>query len=381
MLAGALAGITPVVASASTVGASASTCGGWTGVQPPSPGTVSNALNGVAVLSPCNAWAVGDYSNGTAYQTLIEHWNGRAWKQVTSPNPGGSSNDNFLRGVTAASSTNAWAVGDYFNGTAYRTLVEHWNGTAWKQVTSANAGSSSGGNFLYGVAATSATNAWAVGDDFNGTTDQTLIEHWNGRAWKQVTSPNPGGSSNRNFLYGVVATSPTNAWAVGYYYNGTADRTLIEHWNGTAWNHVTSPNPGGSSNGNFLYGVAATSSTNAWAVGEYDGTAYQTLIEHWNGTAWKQVTSPDAGGSSHANDLYGVAASSSTNAWAVGDYDGTAYQTLIEHWNGTAWKQVTSPKAEGSSLGAVAATSSTNAWAVGDYSNGTANQTLATHCC
>ena len=84
--AGALAGITPVVASASTVvasastvEASASTCVGWTGVQPPSPGTDSNSLLGVAVLSPCNAWAVGDYYNGTTYQTLIEHWNGTAW--------------------------------------------------------------------------------------------------------------------------------------------------------------------------------------------------------------------------------------------------------------------------------------------------------------
>jgi hypothetical protein len=123
--AGALAGITPVVASASTVEASASTCVGWTGVQPPSPGTDSNSLLGVAVVSPCNAWAVGDYYNGTADQTLIEHWNGTSWKQVTSPNPGGSSDDSSLGGVAATSSTNAWAVGDYYNGTTDQTLATH----------------------------------------------------------------------------------------------------------------------------------------------------------------------------------------------------------------------------------------------------------------
>jgi hypothetical protein len=385
--AGALAGITPVVASASTVEASASTCVGWTGVQPPSPGTDRNVLGGVAVLSPCNAWAVGDYYNGTTYQTLIEHWNGTAWKQVTSPNAGGSSDPNFLDAVAATSTTNAWAVGSYWNGTAYQTLIEHWNGTAWKQVTSPSPGGSSNKNVLGGVAATSSTNAWAVGYFSNGTAYRTLIEHWNGTAWKQVTSPNPGGSSNSNILYGVAATSSTNAWAVGYFSNGTAYQTLIEHWNGTAWKQVTSPNPGGSSHSNVLNGVAATSSTNAWAVGDYyNGTTDQTLIEHWNGTSWKQVTSPNAGGSSHDNVLNGVAATSSTNAWAVGYfYNGTTDQTLIEHWNGTSWKQVTSPNPGGSSddniLNGVAATSSTNAWAVGDYYNGTTDQTLATHCC
>jgi hypothetical protein len=37
--------------------------------------------------------------------------------------------------------------------------------------------------------------------------------------------------------------------------------------------------------------VAATSTTNAWAVGNTsaaDGTNPKTLIAHWNGTTWKQ---------------------------------------------------------------------------------------------
>jgi hypothetical protein len=67
----------------------------------------------------------------------------------------------------------------------------------------------------------------------------------------------------------VAATSGTNAWAVGYYFNGTVKRTLVLHWNGTSWTHQTSPNAGGSSLDNVLQGVAATSSTDAWAVGDY----------------------------------------------------------------------------------------------------------------
>ena len=40
-----------------------------------------------------------------------------------------------------------------------------------------------------------------------------------------------------------------------------------------------------------LHGVAATSSTNAWAVGDYSTPAGQprTLILHWNGTNWTRA--------------------------------------------------------------------------------------------
>src|SRR6266700_2423815 len=50
---------------------------------------------------------------------------------------------------------------------------------------------------LSGVAATSATNAWAIGATGTG---QTLIVHWNGKTWTRV--PSPGGA-----FHGVAATS------------------------------------------------------------------------------------------------------------------------------------------------------------------------------
>ena len=72
------------------------------------------------------------------------------------------------------------------------------------------------------------------------------------------------GSHNNNLL-GVAATSATNAWAVGNYSDGSVDLTLVLHWNGTAWKVQPTPNVGTMDND--LYGVAATSSGNAWAVG------------------------------------------------------------------------------------------------------------------
>ena len=121
--------------------------------------------------------------------------------------------------------------------------------------------------------------------------DRTLIVHWNGTAWQVVPSPNPGGLSRENWLNGAAAVSAHDIWAVGSYDNGTTDRTLIEHWNGTVWKVVPSPNLGGPSNENILAGVVATSASNAWAVGKYsDGPAFQTLLS--TGTALAGRSSP-----------------------------------------------------------------------------------------
>ncbi len=323
MMAGVLIGLGQGQALAST--RVNSTGSAWRHVPSPNPGTVINALNGVAVVSSRQAWAVGDYLNVKGpYHTLAEHWNGTVWKQVRSPDPGTVSN--FLRGVAATSAASAWAVGYYASsrGGPDLALIERWNGTAFKQVPSPEPSTSD--NQLTGVAATSSTNAWAVGSYANGSSEQTLILHWNGSAWNQVPSPNPSPAGGSNELTGVAATSSTNAWAVGDYRNSSGvAQTLTLHWNGATWSQVPSPNPGIPGFAT-LNGMTATSSANAWAVGGYINSSGngQTLILRWNGTAWKQVHSPSPGPSV----LSGVAAASATNIWAVGS---TNSQTVALH--------------------------------------------------
>ena len=57
---------------------------------------------------------------------------------------------------------------------------------------------------------------------------------------------------------------------------------------------------------------------------------YQTLIEHWNGTAWSIIASPNVG---MGNDiLWAVARVPGTHTtWAVGSHSGPTYQTLTEY--------------------------------------------------
>jgi hypothetical protein len=126
--------------------------------------------------------------------------------------------------VGTVSAQDAWAVGDYSDGSGYKALIVLWNGTTWTKVATPSPGSA---NYLASVSAASPTNAWAVGTSRTGTADQTLILRWDGTRWKQIASPNQGGSANSNFLEGVSATSAGNPWAVGSYASAFVDRTLI----------------------------------------------------------------------------------------------------------------------------------------------------------
>lgn len=87
----------------------------------------------------------------------------------------------------------------------------------------------------------SACNTWAVGRQASGGDEQTLTEHWNGSAWKVVPSPDPGTSSNE--LNSVRGRSASDVWAVGDSADLAKTRTLILHWDGHTWARVASPNP------------------------------------------------------------------------------------------------------------------------------------------
>ena len=108
-------------------------------------------------------------------------------------------------------------------------------------------------NDLYGVSCASANFCVAVGSyDANG--ERTLIESWNGAAWKIISSPNPGSDYDR--LSAVSCISASSCVAAGFYSNGGDTMTLIESWDGTSWKVVRSPNSGTDA---ALNGVSCTS--------------------------------------------------------------------------------------------------------------------------
>jgi hypothetical protein len=64
-------------------------------------------------------------------------------------------------------------------------------------------------------------------------------------------------------------------------------RPLVEHWDGTNWSAVSSPDPNPHTGYN-LKAIAAISASDIWAAGT-------TGIENWNGTSWSLVSSVPSG--------------------------------------------------------------------------------------
>jgi hypothetical protein len=229
-------------------------------------------------------------------------------------------------------------------------------GLAWREVPAAHPSTA-----LYGIEAVSANDIWAVGLNYEGTIARTLIEHWNGTQWSIVPSPNVGTGSA--YLFEVSAVSANDIWAIGTRSGGT----LAIHWNGVQWSVVPTPNPG--INENYLLDVEAVSANDVWAVGYFrNGPPYAFIpfIAHWDGTSWSQASAPNT--SFFSNVLTSVDAISANDIWAVGyamqqNAPASQTRTLTIHWDGNTWSVV--PSGFFNQLASVSAVSSNDVWAVG----------------
>jgi hypothetical protein len=232
----------------------------------------------------------------------------------------------------------------------------------WGTVDSPNQGDLQ--NNLADVKSFSFSDVWVVGEWNPGvppteTGRRTLTEHWDGSAFSIVPSPNADWAGvDKSTLSGVSGVASRDVWAVGYGedFASLKSTTLTEHWDGIAWRLVPSPNPSGDTLPNRLYSVAAVSSTNVWAVGE-TGFPGKALTLRWNGSTWNVV--PNACNS----PLQGVTAVRGTTVdlWAVGSATTCRFGTI-------GWSVVPSPQpppGEAYQLQDVSGTSRSDVWAVG----------------
>jgi hypothetical protein len=194
---------------------------------------------------------------------------------------------------------------------------------------------------LEGVSADSATDAWAVGNT-SGDPPQGVIFHWDGQSLSRFPDE-PQGQ-----LFGVSADSPTDAWAVGSYAVPRAHvvQTVVLHWNGSAWSAVQGPNPGSFLN--ELDSVRAISSTDVWALGYFiasPGGPHKLLVAHWNGTTWSQFGVPAAVAKNLLVTRFQTFDPvSATSVYAIQPHvvrlpHGVIKSDEILHWNGSSWSK------------------------------------------
>ena len=279
---------------------------GWSAVRMP----VKNGpfyVTAAAFVTGNDGWAVGKGVPNDA----IEHWDGQAWTVVPGADLGSRRVE--LIDVAALGRDQAWAVGLSGDGVTGKALVERWNGTRWEVVPTPNVGQSG----LIAVAAISRNNVWAVG----GTPRKLLIEHWNGRRWRLVTTPAPRATPRA-----IAALSARDIWAVGDDGSVTHRKTLVEHWDGMRWRVVSSPVLRGT-----LNSIAAVSSRDIWVSGER-ATGRGTILAHRLGGTWRIVRPPRIKG--QFNLL--VAAAARNDIWAVvktqSQSDPTGERDVLGHY-------------------------------------------------
>jgi hypothetical protein len=254
-----------------------------------------------------------------------------------------SGREGWLNGVVAVAPDDVWAVGGQTvqthrllgrsrplrrAQTVERALIEHWDGTAWSAIPSANVGPAAvtrkrywgivpaSENELLGVAAVSADDIWAVGDyglplpksplvrqPSYPSRSSPLAEHWNGRKW--AVGPRV-----------PLSVVPDTQLPVGFTAVGAAPTGDVlalaplwgEAWefSGTAWHQAFR----GSSFSTF--GVAVIAHDDRWIVGPSSSDPSQPAAFHWDGRAWMAVPLPVVGW------IEAASASATDDVWAVG---------------------------------------------------------------
>ncbi len=232
----------------------------WNGIRwaiskgPVPPGPYRGDLYGISCVNAADCTAVGASVGNPPQPTatpirdraLIEHWNGSAWTIMASPVLPASGS---LGEISCTGPSRCIAVGMTGGGTAQqtRTLVERRNGSRWVIVPSPNPAGAAYSS-LSSVSCTGPVNCMAVGEYFPGGQEQDrnhiLVEHWNGSAWTITDAGPPPAGSLTSYLSAVSCTAESDCVAVGTAsyphrkggsWGGSRERTLIEHWNGSAW--------------------------------------------------------------------------------------------------------------------------------------------------
>jgi hypothetical protein len=291
----------------------------WSRVTGPSVLTGAGQLTAITVVNSKDAWAAGFTGNPLkTIHTLLLHWNGRAWSQITSPAP---VKDGELSAVTATAK-GGFAAGFYYTGEAatdYWTLSFRLAGSKWSRVAAKTNNAA-----FDGVATTTAGTTWATANAVGMITGG--LARWTGGKWKWTSFPVQG---QYHALNGIAAGPRGIALAVGTNNNFPSTPALAMKWTGSRWEKVTVSAPKASG----LNAVTFAPGGSAWAAGAVSG---HTLIVRWNGRKWNRVTSPALGPDT---SLYGIGFSAAGYGWSVGDTftSSGAARTVILHWNGHRW--------------------------------------------
>ncbi|MCG3125362.1 MAG: hypothetical protein CHACPFDD_00180 [Phycisphaerae bacterium] len=219
----------------------------WESLAGVTVGALRTYFYSVDGMGPNDVWAVGTWGhNYGEFRVLIEHFDGVRWRAVNYPTPG--LNIDSLTDVVAVAPDDVWAVGYYYHKTHFTTqpLILHYDGNDWTQVDLPPF--LDGAAELRAVTARGASEVYAAGTyaDAEGI-PRPFILKYDGAQWAVDTPAVTDGLGE--WFFGLGAIPGGDLWAVGEYFNGSAqsDSPLTERLAGTR--HPGDMNCDGSVNG------------------------------------------------------------------------------------------------------------------------------------
>ncbi|MGZ6969328.1 MAG: hypothetical protein ACXVKN_16490 [Acidimicrobiia bacterium] len=346
--------------------------------NPEPPGTTYVTLKGVDCPSSTSCFAVGSvYASTSGLTTLIERWDGTSWSLASSPDFG-PFHSNTLDAVSCVTPSMCVAAGA--DQDDHGTLMERWDGASWSLDASEDPDLAAFVS-LGGVSCSSPVSCIAVGSFLTQplTRSKTLVEHYDGTSWSIVASPETADETGPAFT-AVSCTRTTMCMAVGFQFSVSP---LAARWDGTSWSMLASPS--GFSNSQLL-AVHCVTTTDCFAVGDHatDSGSRDTLVEHWDGSAWSIIPSPNAA-QANFSSLSAISCTSAVSCFAVGSAlvaSTPRTSTLVERWNGVGWSIVPSPNVPDvilNRLSDVSCLQPSDCFAVGDSGEEGATATLIEH--
>lgn len=223
-------------------------------------------------------WTVGAVVTREDFQPVAARWVNGRWQQTAQPIVHGRLFDVAVKGAD-----DAWAVGSYATPDDWwsRLLVQHWDGKAWKQIPGPALVNERGSEFY--TVATLGDQVWAAGsgpgakEGFN----EGIVYRYDGKRWVGV---NDAVSAEAAYIWDIVPLTRTNVWIAAE--NG------IKHYNGKVWKDAALP--GGPSPDIHLRGLTAVGPSDIWAVGHREDPVLRRrpLVYHFDGKSWSEVPAP-----------------------------------------------------------------------------------------
>jgi hypothetical protein len=265
--------------------------GSWSLALPGAPETTSGTLAAVSCPASNECYAAGWYYKTTPHELLpiVERWNGSEWKILTTATLPAEDKEARFSGISCAAAEKCVAVGRYVSETlGIQPLVENLSGTGWSWQTLA--GKELISAELASVSCTAPSACTAVGHNHEHT-QEALIARYNGTAWSLESSPSPTGKPAELeaewALTQVSCAAATVCTTTGSYTAPTGEKTKLlgEVWDGTAWS-LAPPLPRTGAATNRITGLSCPTERKCFATGYTENsskTETESLAEELEG--------------------------------------------------------------------------------------------------